>query len=127
MRIDHIAIWVKNLDKMVEFYCQYLNGVASDIYHNPKKGFTSQFVSFADGARLELMHTVNLEEQHQHEFGQGLTHLAFSVGSKEMVNNLTNELRAKGNTIISEPRTTGDGYYESVALDPEGNYIEITI
>lgn len=127
MRIDHIAIWVKNLDKMVDFYCNYLNGSASNTYHNPQKGFTSQFISFSGGARLELMHTVNLEEQYRHEFGQGLTHLAFSVGSKEMVDNLTNELRANGYTIYSEPRTTGDGYYESVALDPEGNYIEITI
>lgn len=127
MRIDHIAIWVKNLDKMVDFYCNYLNGSASNIYRNPQKGFTSQFISFTGGARLELMHTGNLNEQHRLEFGQGLTHIAFSVGSKEMVDNLTNELRANGNTIFSEPRTTGDGYYESVVLDPEGNYIEITI
>jgi lactoylglutathione lyase len=128
MRIEHIAIWVSDLEKMRSFYETYFNAVAGEKYHNPNKKFTSYFLSFTDGARLEIMHkpslisTVNKEEVYT-----GFVHFAVAVGTKEKVNMLTQKLRLNGFTIAGEPRTTGDGYYESVILDPEGNQVEITI
>lgn len=128
MRIDHIAIWVKDLEKTKTFYEKYFEGKAGTKYNNPNKNFNSYFISFENDCRLEIMHkptipnnlnTVELENI-------GLIHFAISVGSKEKVDTLTKRLRNDGHTVIGKPRTTGDGYYESVVLDPEKNRIEIT-
>jgi lactoylglutathione lyase len=127
MRIEHIAIWVIDLETMRTFYETYFNAIAGEKYHNPTKEFTSYFLSFTDGARLELMHKPSITATTDNEVNPGFIHFAMSVGSKKQVNVLTEKLREDGFTIAGEPRTTGDGYYESVVLDPEGNQIEITI
>lgn len=129
MRIEHIAIWVRDLEKMKAFYVQYFNTKVNDLYYNPKKNFSSYFLSFEDGARLEIMQRPDIPESKNDVAQQnlGFSHFAISVGSIEKVNILTEELRKDGYTIYSEPRTTGDGYYESAVLDPENNLIEITI
>ena len=186
MKIEHVAIWVKDIDKVCEFYRKYFGGVIQPLYHNPAKQFTSRFITFEDGARLEIMHRpdINVETstmfapseptrfgsamkiykyiftaltsltfhvkrpiasaatgssltgmtEHEdvglwrsHSPNIGFAHLAFSVGSKEKVDQLTQQMFNDGITIAGQPRTTGDGYYESVVLDPEGNRIEITI
>lgn len=128
MKIEHIAFWVEDLEKAKDFYLTYFGMIASDRYHNPKKNFTSYFLSFKEGgARIELMHRPDITiTSGQRGLITGITHLAISVGSKEQVDVLTERLRADGYTIAGEPRTTGDGYYESVVLDPEGNLVEIT-
>ena len=129
MKIEHVAIWVKNIDKVCEFYHKYFGGVVHSLYHNPAKQFTSRFVTFEDGARLEVMHRPDIENDAGmfHVEHIGFTHLSFSVGSKEEVDCLTQRMSAEGVPVVGQPRTTGDGYYESVVLDPEGNRIEITI
>ena len=128
MFIDHIALWVNDLEVSRNFYVRYFNAQSGALYTNLKKNFKSYFLSFASGSRLELMHRLDIS--HTLEKGQevmGLTHFAISVGSKDRVGELTSELRKAGISVVGEPRTTGDGYYESVVLDPEGNRIEITI
>jgi lactoylglutathione lyase len=129
MKIEHLAIWVKDLEKTKAFYEKYFQARSGEKYHNPKKQFESYFLSFADGPRLELMHRPDLKVfiKDRHQEFIGLAHFAISVGSKEKVDTLTEHLRKDGYEVIGEPRTTGDGYYESVVLDPEGNRIEITI
>ena len=126
MRIEHIALWVRDLEKMKEFYSLYFKVEVSEKYFNPHKKFSSYFLSFKDGARLELMNKPDLESSIQ-PMSSGWAHIAMSVGSKEAVDSLTEKLRSEGYTIAGEPRTTGDGYYESIILDPEGNQIEITV
>lgn len=126
MKIEHLAIWVSDLEGMRNFYEDYFGAIPGKKYHNPKKNFSSYLLSFNEGPRLELMHNpviigLNPDER------LGLIHFAISVGSKEKVDVLTNTLRSAKFTIVGEPRTTGDGYYESVVLDPEGNRIEITV
>jgi len=127
MKIDHLAIWVSDLEASRRFYETYFKATAEEKYHNPKKSFTSYFLNFEEGCRLELMHRPDISEILQNG-GEalGLTHFAISVGSKSKVDTLTERLRQDGFNILSEPRTTGDGYYESVVLDSEGNRIEIT-
>lgn len=171
MKIEHVAIWVKDIDRVCEFYRKYFGGVVQPLYHNPVKQFTSRFITFEDGARLEVMHRPDIDsndvetltesnvgsnvgtaemfhvkplqgecsdhtcmgiaepKEVGHEVSQhlGFTHLSFSVGSKEKVDSLTQQMSDDGITIVGQPRTTGDGYYESVVLDPEGNRIEITV
>jgi lactoylglutathione lyase len=128
MRIEHIAFWVKDLEKMRLFYETYFDAVSNEKYINKSKKFESYFLSFEDGSRLEIMFRPDITESNNHNQVQklGLIHLAFSTGSKEKVDKLTERLRNDGFEIIGEPRTTGDGYYESVILDPENNIIEIT-
>ncbi|WP_002146577.1 VOC family protein [Bacillus cereus] len=126
MKIEHVAIWVNDLEGMRDFYKQYFNGEENSLYHNPKKQFESYFITFKGGARLELMRQVGIDEKVQTKT-IGYAHIAFSVGSKEKVNELTDMLREAGYPVLNGPRTTGDGYYESVVSDPEGNQIEITI
>jgi len=128
MRIEHLAIWVKDLESMKEFYVTYFGAKSENKYHNPTKNFTSYFLCFEDGPRLELMHRPDIAKKSiGGEEYIGIVHFAIAVGSKEKVNGLTENLRNAGFEIIREPRTTGDGYYESVVLDPEQNRIEITI
>lgn len=127
MRIEHIALWTKNLETMRDFYQKYFNMKSGDKYENTKKGFSSYFLSFDSGARIELMQREDiLEGSRDRGLVFGLTHIAISVGDKNSVDNLTERLRSDGYKIVGPPRTTGDGYYESVFLDPEGNHVEIT-
>ena len=125
MRIEHIALWVKDPEKMKEFYCNYFLAVPSEKYYNAQKQFSSYFLSFKNGARIEIMHKPGLNSA-THLESYGWAHLAISAGSRESVDKLTDRLRDDGYTVTSNPRTTGDGYYESTVLDPEGNQIEIT-
>ena len=124
-KIEHIAIWVKDLDKMKEFYQTYFGAKSSNLYHNQKTGFKSYFLTFDNGCRVELMNKSDIS-QTKSENNLGYAHISFSVGSKDNVDLLTDELRKNDVYINTEPRTTGDGYYESSILDPEGNVIEIT-
>lgn len=127
MKIDHIAVDVKNLEKSKDFFCRYFNGIAGEKYYNSKTGFMSYFISFESGARLEIMTRPETANNSNEQRFIGYAHLAFSTGSQEDVIMLTEQLRNDGYRIISEPRVTGDGYFESVVLDHEGNTIEITI
>lgn len=129
MRIEHVAIWTKDIEGLKTFYEKYFAAIASNKYENAKKQFESYFLSFSSGARLELMQTPRVWESTQNADIQaaGYVHVAFSVGSKEQVDELTNRLRNDGYEIIDGPRYTGDGYYESLSSDPDGNRIEITI
>lgn len=128
MRIEHIALWTRDLETMKEFYLEFFEARANTKYHNPTKAFSSYFLTFEDGARIELMHRPDITTgDKQQKVALGLAHFAISVGSKERVDQITERVRKKGYPVIGEPRTTGDGYYESVVSDPEGNRIEITI
>ncbi len=128
MKIEHVAIWTRNLEDLKAFYTRYFGGTAGEKYRNAAKSFESYFIQFDSGTRLELMQMPNIPEKGNDVMSQylGLTHLAFSVGSNEMVDHLTEELRKGGYPVVSEPRFTGDGYYESCLLDPDGNRLEIT-
>ena len=127
MKIEHVAMYVKNLEKTREFFVKYLGGRANELYHNKKTDFRSYFISFEDGARLEIMNKSQMEDAGKGISRTGYIHLAFSVGSKEKVDELTETLKNDGYEVLSGPRTTGDGYYESCILGIEGNQIEITV
>jgi lactoylglutathione lyase len=128
VNIEHIAIWTHELERLRDFYIRYFGAKSGQKYFNPKKNFQSYFLSFDSGSRIELMtspeilhNTDNARTQYS-----GFAHFAISVGSKAQVDLMTEQFRTDGFTIAGEPRTTGDGYYESVILDPDGNRIEIT-
>lgn len=127
MKIEHIAMYVKDLEKTKTFFEIYLNARANAGYHNPKTDFRSYFLSFDDGARLEIMNKPQMQDSPKALTQTGYIHIAFSVGSKEKVDELTTKLKEDGYEIISGPRTTGDGYYESCVVGIEGNQIEITV
>ena len=127
MKIDHIALYVKDLEESKSFYETYFGAKSNDLYHNPKTGLHTYFLTFESGARLEIMWRPNLSERLDKVMNEGFIHFAFSVGSKEAVDALTQKIIDEGYICFSTPRTTGDGYYESVILDPDGNMIEITI
>lgn len=129
MKIEHLAIWTQDLEKVKDFYIRYFNMKCGDKYWNPKNNFSSYFLSFeASSTRIELMHRPDIASfLCKKSESLGLTHFAISVGDKARVDRLTEQLRADGFTVIGEPRTTGDGYYESVVEDCEGNWVEITV
>ncbi|ETD16538.1 MULTISPECIES: VOC family protein [Prevotellaceae] len=127
MRIDHIAMYVRDLEGARAFFVKYFGAKSNEGYHNRKTGFRSYFLSFADGARLELMNKSQLEDEERSRNRTGYSHLAFSTGGKEQVDALTEQLRTDGFTVVDGPRTTGDGYYEACIEGIEGNLIEITI
>lgn len=127
MKIEHIAMYVKDLEKTKTFFEIYLNARANAGYHNPKTDFRSYFLSFDDGARLEIMNKPQMQDSPKVLTQTGYIHIAFSVGSKEKVDELTAKLKEDGYEIISGPRITGDGYYESCVVGIEGNQIEITV
>lgn len=129
MRIEHIAIWTHDLERLRHFYETYFEGRANAKYVNPRKQFESYFLAFTDGVRLEMMQMpgISLSTNDIERQFTGYVHIAFSVGSREAVDALTERLRHDSYRILDGPRATGDGYYESVALDPDGNRIEITI
>jgi len=128
MKIEHIAIWTKQLEVLKEFYIKYFDATANEKYFNPNKGFSSYFLSFETGARLELMEMEGIPESKDDLYDQftGLIHFAFSLGSEKAVDQLTDRLVGDGYEKIDGPRRTGDGYYESCILDPDGNRIELT-
>lgn len=128
MKIEHIAIWTEDLERLKEFYIKYFDASSNDLYINEVKGFQSYFLSFDEGARLELMKRIDIKDHpnRKNEY-MGYAHMAMTVGSKDNVLELTQRLREAGYTVIGEPRQTGDGYFESVILDPDGNRIEIII
>jgi lactoylglutathione lyase len=127
LRIEHVAIWTGDLARCKSFYATYFGATAGPVYVNSSKGFESCFLSFTDGARLEVMRTTSLSLVELAPGAQrlGLTHLAISVGSERLVDELTLRLRNDGIAVADGPRRTGDGYYESVVIDPDGNRIEI--
>ena len=127
MRIEHIAMYVENLEKARDFFIKYLDGKSNDGYHNTNTGFRSYFISFDDGARLEIMNKPEIVDMDKPLNRTGYIHIAFSVGSKEKVDELTRVMKEDGYEVISGPRTTGDGYYESCIVGIEGNQIEITV
>ena len=127
MKIEHVAMYVNDLETTKDFFVKYLGGRANEIYHNKKTDLRSYFISFEDGARLEIMNKPQMEDANKYFNRTGYIHLAFSVGSKEKVDGLTDLLRNDGYEVLSGPCTTGDGYYESCILGIEGNQIEITV
>lgn len=125
MRIDHAALYTADLERSRAFYEKYFDGTAGKQYHNLHTGLKTYFILFADGARLELMTRPAVEEPERSRRWADWTHLAFKAGTRENVDALTERLRADGYEVTSGPRVTGDGYYESCVLDPDGNTIEI--
>lgn len=126
MKLEHIAMYVNDLENTRLFFMQYFGAISNKMYHNPQTGLRTYFLSFEDGARLEIMSRPDMSDAPKNNLRAGLIHISFCVGSKERVDALTEQLRADGYAVISGPRTTGDGYYESCIEGPEGNLIEIT-
>ena len=127
MKIEHIALYVEDLEETKNFFIKYLGAKANNGYHNPRTNFRSYFLSFEDGARLEIMQRPEMVNLPKEAARTGYAHIAFSVGSREKVDALTAELKADGYDVVSEPRITGDGYYESCIVAMEGNQVEITV
>lgn len=127
MKIEHVAMYVKDLEQTKLFFEHFFDAKSNDGYHNKNTDFRSYFLTFDDGARLEIMNKPELLNASKEVNSYGYIHLAFSVGSVEKVNQLTKELKEAGFAVLSGPRTTGDGYYESCIIGIEGNQIEITV
>lgn len=127
MRIEHVAMYVRDLECAKDFFVRYFRAIPNEGYYNPSTDFRSYFLTFDDGARLELMNKPEMADEEKCLNRTGYIHLAFSLGSKDAVDNLTARLQADGYEVISGPRTTGDGYYESCIVGIEGNQIEITL
>ena len=127
MRIEHAALYVCDLERAKDFFVRYFGGKSNNGYHNTNTDFRSYFIQFDGGTRLEIMTRPDMENPDKALCRTGYAHLAFSAGSKEKVDRITQQLRGDGYEVISGPRTTGDGYYESCILDYEGNQIELTV
>ena len=127
MRIEHIAMYVNDLEKTRDFFIKYFQATSNEGYHNKTTDFRSYFLSFDDGTRLEIMKKPQMSDETKELNRTGYIHMAFSLGSKEAVDHLTEKLKNDGYQLVSGPRTTGDGYYESCIVGIEGNQIEITI
>ena len=127
MIIEHVALFVNDLESARDFFIKYLGATSNDMYHNKKTGFRSYFLSFDGGARLEIMNKPEVCDSLRNPAQTGYAHIAFSVGSKEKVDSPTAELKAAGYEVASGPRITGDGYYESCIVAIEDNQIEITV
>lgn len=127
MKIDHIAMYVLDLEGAKDFFVRYFNAASNNMYNNPRTGLRSYFLSFGEGARLEIMTRPEVVAGETNRLRCGYIHIAISVGSKEAVDAMTERLRTDGYEIASGPRTTGDGCYESCAIGPEGCLIEITV
>ena len=127
MKIEHIAMYVNDLEAARDFFVKFFDGHSNDGYHNKTTDFRSYFICFDGGARLEIMTKPEMKNQEKPLNRTGYAHIAFSVGSKEKVDELTKRLKSDGFEVVSGPRTTGDGYYESCVVAIEGNQIEITV
>ncbi len=127
MKIEHVAMYVNDLEGARDFFMKYLGGTSNDGYHNRNTGFRSYFICFDDGSRLEIMNKPEMADMEKDLNRTGYAHLAFSLGSKEKVDELTKQLSDDGYRVVSGPRTTGDGYYESCIVAFEDNQIEITV
>ncbi|WP_304155185.1 VOC family protein [Megamonas hypermegale] len=125
MKIDHVAMYVWDLEGAKEFFVSFFQAKPNDMYHNPKTGLKTYFLSFDDGSRLEIMNRPDMKEKPLDIFYQGLIHLSFKLGSKEKVDELTKKLHEAGYEVLSGPRVTGDGYYESCILAFENNLLEL--
>lgn len=126
MHIEHIAMYVNDLEKTKDFFIKYFHAKSNDGYHNKTTDFRSYFLTFDNGARLEIINKPDMTYDEKATSRTGYIHIAFSLGSKQAVDSLTEKLHADGYQVISGPRTTGDGYYESCIIGIEGNQIEIT-
>ncbi len=127
MKIDHIALYVKELETTRKFFQDYFQARSNEGYYNPKSGLRTYFLTFDDGTRLEIMTRTDLEDSEKSEFRTGYIHLAFSLESPEAVDSKTQQLADNGFVVLNGPRTTGDGYYESSVLGPENNVLELTV
>lgn len=127
MKIEHIAMYVKDLEKTKDFFEKYFGAVSNNGYHNKSTDFSSYFLTFEDGARLEIMNRPEMQDGEKPLAKAGYIHIAFSVGSREKVNEITETLKNDGFAVVSGPRIIGDGYYESCIVGIEGNQIEITV
>lgn len=126
LRIEHVALWARDLERMRAFYVEALGGRCGPMYENPRTGLRSYFVCFGDGARVELMSRPDVVVSGPSENRAGWAHVAFRVGSRDAVDRLVSDLETRGVAVVGRPRTTGDGYYEAVVEDPEGNPVELT-
>ena len=129
MILEHVAIWTEKLEILKEYYSRYFNEIPNNRYENPTNGFTSYFLTFQSGARLELMNMPGIPKNSNdtvHAQHNGIIHLAFSAGSMEEVNQKADQLKQDGYKILKGPRMTGDGYYEFETLDPDNNRLEVT-
>ena len=126
MKLEHVALYVNDLERAKEFFIKYFEAKSNDEYHNTKTEFRSYFLSFDSGARLEIMKKPNMIDTEKDLTRTGYIHIAFSLGSRKAVDELTEKLRKDGYTVVSRPRITGDGYYESFIICIEDNLIEIT-
>lgn len=124
MHLTHIALWTNDMERLRDFYVWYFEGKSNEKYVNPKKGFASYFVSFEEGPSLEIMQRQDVTERYEPEH-IGLAHLAFHADTNAQVDRMIGRFRTDGYTIAGETRTSGDGYYEGVVLDPDGNRVEI--
>ena len=127
MKLNHIAMYVNDLERARDFFVSYFGATSNEGYHNPKTDFRSYFLSFDDGTKLEIMTKPDLTDSGDFLNRFGYAHIAFSIGSKDAVDSLTQRMKEDGHPVISGPRTTGDGYYESCILGFEGNLVEITV
>ncbi|MGX7030101.1 VOC family protein [Vagococcus zengguangii] len=123
MKIEHIGLWVADLEKMKHFYETFFNAQVGELYHNQTTGFRSYFLSFETGGRLEIMNREDITSPASEALGYA--HLALEVGDQQAVDQKVQQLVAAGYSLLNGPRTTGDGYYEAVIADPENNLIEI--
>jgi lactoylglutathione lyase len=124
VRIEHVGLWVRDLDAMAAFYSRWFGARVGPRYENPRKGFASHFLAFDSGARLEIMTRTDVTARNEVE-QLGLAHVAISIGDEAAVDSIAERFRAAGVPVDSGPRRTGDGYYECVVRDPEGNRVEI--
>jgi len=124
-RIEHIGVWVRDIDTVAAFYARYFGARIGDRYENPRKGFQSRFLAFASGARLEVMARTDVGTRGTGE-ALGFAHVAIAIGDEAAVDALAARFEADGVSVLDGPRRTGDGYYECVVLDPEGNRVEVT-
>lgn len=125
--LNHIGLYVKDIEEARRFFEKYFDAKAGEKYHNLRKSFSSYLLSFGDGAKLEIMTKADLNSMNDRTHNYGYAHISIAVGSKEKVDELTERLIEDGYAHLDGPRTTGDGYYESAILDAEGNIIEITV
>lgn len=124
VKLEHVGLWVRDLDGVAAFYARYFEARIGALYQNPRKGFESRFLEFAGGARLELMRRADVAARATDE-QLGLAHVALTIGDEAAVDALAARFIGDGVPPIDGPRRTGDGYYECVVRDPEGNRVEI--